>query len=504
MLRLVLGSLLSLALVGCSSGGGSGSGGSTGEATKSLSISGSFNSMPSFTLLGIPRFGVGPYADVFKVRCVTLSGPLHAGEGIVDTNAGNAFTVSMTSGLGAALGCFVLKNDMIAAILAFNSSTSATGTGSSYQTGYAPREDSTAVTLGAISVSGAVATVDDPTNIGEDGSAAVASYADLTGEWRVVSIYENAAQGYKHPCDMEGEITDAQMAACRSTWTNGTFFMHMFRATKASNSDRLGFAFWEKKSDYVACGSREGVTVSNGWALDGSYNSESAGVGTAFAAPNINLSSITTAMLAAAPFTKSTFNGANNCPTGDDGTTELPGCTTATTCNSFDFSGMDGTRASQEKVRCITNSLGSGGMTGYNWGTDCAWRAKVDWNVLSNADFKNDGSGCDDASCGGALDWESDPRNRAFISELMVAGNVGTSTSTEEETVNVSGQACDIIRTMGFTVTQKTTTTATVMVEISMVRKPGGQWDEATCMASDWIGASMDKVERIKIDVVKN
>lgn len=374
------------------------------------------------------------------------------------------------------------------------------------QTGYAPKSDSTALDLGTIALNGMVAEV-TPSSITENGSAAATALGDLTGIWVPVTIHEDPANNVLHPCEHEVS-TEAELAECKARWASNSFFLHMFRVNSTGSEDpRLGFALWDNKAAFEACGTKEAVNITGPWSLDGAYNQYAPGVDDPFTFATIDFSDLSLTVLNGAKFHKSTEGGANNCPKADDHTTELPGCATAVKCGDFNFALItDGETRSQEKLRCVMNSLVSGGDSAYDWGATCGRRMSNEiWDMLyggSPVAMDTNGGGCDSADCGLTLPWKNEPRARNFLSELFVAGNIGTASQTEAITEYVSGQPCDVTRTTGMTITQTSSTTASITVDFSMVRTPGGQWN-ASCLNSDWINSQYNKVSSVKIDLRK-
>lgn len=136
-----------------------------------------FASKPLYGFQGLPLA-----ASTVKVRCVTLAGPLLAGEGAVATSAPYVFTVGMTVGLNAPIGCFVLADDSIIATLSFGTGSGMDGS-SKPKTAYSPKPDSTELGLGTISVSGGLASA---SAVSENGVASKPTFASMTGQWKLV------------------------------------------------------------------------------------------------------------------------------------------------------------------------------------------------------------------------------------------------------------------------------------------------------------------------------
>lgn len=499
VLRGLVAGVAALGVAACS-GGGSSSGGAPstdgGETTKSMTISGSLTGLsifaePMFGLQILPK-AVGEY----KVRCVTLSGPLHAGEGVVSSGA---FSFSMTAGLSAPLGCFLLADEQIAAVFSFKSQTSMTG-GNANVTSYAPKPDSTTFDMGAITVAGGVAALAAPPV--ENGTSDRPTFANMTGTWRVSEAYVNEAEGYMHPCDMDFDPTEKPglNAACKVKWATKGIYLHQIRATDGGD-ERFGIALWDNAEAFQACGSKPGLTLDGNWAPDGWTEGD-------YTFASVDLSNITPEVLGKARFSRSVYNGYSNCPGSWDSSsppvfTEAANCATATTCADFDFAALgDGTVQSQEKSRCVLNSLSSGGEMGYNYGNACGARAEVDWQGHQNPSYDNDGSGCTASDCG-MVDFSpnnGEPLNRMFFSEMFVEGNVGN--AAREETWTCSGAT--IGQNVAITMTQSSATAATFLVEFTMKVNAGTEQQIADCIANDSYAAdSLGKVRRLKLKLAK-
>lgn len=496
---------LPLMMAACSSSSGGG-GAASGATTKSLTIGGTFASLPILSPLeteftdsdlNLTQFmGSGiqaqAFAAVYMVRCVTLSGPLHSGEGTVDSGTG-VFSLSMTAGLNAPIGCFLLADNAIAAVLSFSQETSMSG-GTKNVSSYSPRSDSTSLGLGTITVTGGVAKA---SAISENGSAAKPTFADMTGTWGVASFVDDAANNYFHPCDMDYDPTEAatKNAACKAEWSTAGAGVYINQIVASNGTlTRNGLGLWSNQASYAACGNREGVGLDTGWTASNGWTT-----GNFPAFTSLNLSAIDGAMLAKAPFKKSIYNGISNCPR-DSMQNDLPGCDTANDCSDFSY-GSD-TNASGQKVRCILNSLSNGGALGFQYGNDCGARANVSWDTLNGASFDNDGTGCASSTCGGAVDFNpsgASPLNRMFFSELFIDGAVGS--ASEPKTHNCGGGT--VLETISITATQSSATAMTFVVEFS-TSFIGTTQQKADCLvAENYLGDFMDKTRRMKMEMVK-
>lgn len=497
---------LPLMMVACSGSSGGGSGGSGGDPTKSLTIGGTFASLPALSPMagGLRISGLDlsnymgsgieaqSFAATYIVRCVTLSGPLHAGEGAVNAGTG-AFSLSMTAGLNAPIGCFLLADNAIAAVLSFSQETSMSG-GTKHVSSYSPRSDSTSLGLGTITVSGGVA---QASAVNENGTAEKPVFAVVTGSWAVASFVDDAANGYVHPCDMDFDPTEAseKNAACKAEWsTSGTgIYLNQIIASNGILT-RNGLGLWRNQAAYAACGNREGVGLDSGWTPSNGWTT-----GSFPAFTSLNLSAIDGQMLASAPFKKTSNNGVNNCPKAQSGD-DLPGCETAKDCGDFSFSADE--YGSREKARCILNSLSSGGDQGFQYGNSCGARAHVSWDALMMASYDNDGTGCATSTCGGAVDFnppDASPLNRMFFSELFIDGAVGS--ASEVKTESCSGGT--IVETVAITATQSSATAMTFVVEFT-VSFSGTSQQKSDCLAANtYLQEEMDKTRRMKLNFVK-
>lgn len=91
-------------------------------------------------------------AEKNSVRCVTGSGPLIAGEGNINADTG-VFSLTM-KGLqeGVSIGRWIFTNGFPSMPIAFASEPALGGGGETQQLGYAPKTNSTELTLGLIKV----------------------------------------------------------------------------------------------------------------------------------------------------------------------------------------------------------------------------------------------------------------------------------------------------------------------------------------------------------------
>lgn len=494
MTRKVLTGVMSLALGACS--GITSSVNSASEATKSLSIGGTFSLL---TLRAVSFDDSVRSFATYSVRCVTLSGPAYAGEGQVSSTPPYTFNVSMAAGLNAPIGCFLMGDGLAVATLAFGAETNMSGT-SNPKTAYTPRPDSTELMLGTITIADGVAQPAAP--VVENGSQAKPSFIDMTGKWSINSVYENANELYIHPCDVDLSIpaTSSLKTQCRSQWSAKDVYIHQVAATN-SGKTRQAIGIWNSQAALTSCGGKEGITLDSQWTVVGSWPTGNI----TFAA--LDLSNLTTDVLSKAKFTRISSASATNCPRNADYTADLPECATANNCNDFSASYPSGERGSMEKLECVLNSLSSGGQYPYGCGDVCGAKAEINWAGLSDPStrptYDAQGKGCGDATCNNNVNFNpvnGKPVNRLFFSDLFVDGNAGT--GNEVETFACYGATADFRTSL--TVTQKTASTATVFVDFTYNFTAGTDTQKDNCRsANPKLAEVLGKVRRMKIELVK-
>jgi len=546
---LALGALVT-GMTACSGGGG---GTDAAPSTdRSVTIKGSFNTGGLASLKPIYGLEIVPMAAIdYGVYCMAISGSGKSTSYGGPLSAAGAFNFVGAFPPGKPIGCLLTKSEEIVGFFSFKTSTN-TKNETSHQKSYPLKEDSSeldfgtglAVTAGSSAVE--VATVTDNGTIESSNTI-----TDLTGAWNVVSTYVDHDNGYYHPCDMEGDDQTAeQLAACKASW--GSIYLNMYKFTKSAE-ERFGISLWENQTAFTGCGSAEGYNGAlNGWSPVTGFNANGPTVSTAFPTPSLAMNTLTTggAVLTGAPFryygrVKDTYFE-TNCPIMPDmydGEEDVPAaCKNAayTSCGSFseadwktglpvDASLMK--RVSARKVQCVMNSLTSGGETGYNWGSSCAFRLKSDiWDSMygspsctgnncgwgdTNMEDTN-GTGCKLATCadagssiaGLASYWNTSPRLRHIQGEVFLAGAVASGTSSEIRNENVSSKVCPVVATFSYTFTKTGANTMDAVIENIYTR--GADWGgagkgtEAECVGTTdnptWLGQEFKRgVVKIKL-----
>jgi hypothetical protein len=74
---------------------------------------------------------------------------------------------------------------------------------------------------------------------------------------------------------------------------------------------------------------------------------------------------------------------------------------------------------------------------------------------------------------------------------------------TEEENTSANGNACDLLRTNTFTITQSSATSAALIVEFNSRAKPGGNWHADCDGPTNWWADELNKTVRMKINLTK-
>lgn len=502
------------------SGGGSGGSGGGGSSGRVLNISGTVSNTGSLPSSLIPEF-IQPLAAGIEARCLTLGGTLRAAK--TDLDGSGFFAVDLEVDSGAGIGCLIVRQGALqGATIIFNSGTSLSGN-SSGQSGYAPKSDSTVLALGSISIAagtnGAMeATLASPPQ--ENGTAAAASFAAMTGAWTVTGVQEG--QGFSHPCDMDFKPSEypTENASCKANWSSRQVFIHTFKATASGEEDRMGFSLWNSQADFNTCGNREGISLDPAWSIDTNSTPYASGVGTAFTKPaSFPFNNLDNTVLTKAPFRKwvSTANPTNhNCPQdydndgAPDGIDETSStvdqqCAAATSCADFAYTAdADGSAA---KFMCVTNSMASGGQLAYQWGTSfCGHRFDHNQLNFGNIVFNSSGSGCQTANCSNEIDatvFENGPLNRTLNGEMFVAGSMANGQSTELDAQTVSSENCHMYRHHSFTITQTSATTATIFVQVRVEPKVGS-FNSSVCLQEDWIERELSQPQQIKVTIQKN
>ncbi|HRO66641.1 MAG TPA: hypothetical protein PL182_03645, partial [Pseudobdellovibrionaceae bacterium] len=262
-------------LFGC--GGSSGSGGSDQTSTgKSLQIEGDFD---TGTLLSTkPLFGVdlglaALPAGTWKVRCIPSSGPNVAGEGTVNSEGGFAVVMNGVSPT-AAIGCFLIHDDLFFASLVFGQTQNLSNQNVSVMSIF-PGEDTKVLKLGTNITLAAGQIVLTPADFdyGTTPPTPTDTMGDLTGTWKVAKVYSGG--GFTHPCDMES--TQVERDACRAGWqTSAPMYMNMIKLNKGADA-RYTLSLWENSAHFNACGKSDALTHNVAWTIDnGSVNGATA------------------------------------------------------------------------------------------------------------------------------------------------------------------------------------------------------------------------------------
>lgn len=557
---LILGTLLT-SLTACSGGGGGG-GASTGGGTTntSVTVEGAFSGLSVASVKPLFSVDIVTLSNSYAVYCQPMVFGANTSYG-GPVAADGSFSFSATFPKGAAIGCILTNNDSIAAIFSFKRTQNTAGQTSDVN-GYAIKEDTTSLDFGALTVSGGSVVV-EPTNIVDNGTTASSNViTDITGAWTISSVYENEDEGYIHPCVMD-ELEGAELAACKSqTWAG--IYLNMYKFTKSGQDDRYGMSIWQSETDFNSCSKAEGYTsLGAGWSIATGFNSNGTTVDDAFPAASIDLSSLASggATLTKAPFRFYSGTGVDgmgnsyfytNCPIFDQGNgatlADVPAkCTngTVTTCGGFTDAdwetGLTGTaaekglRVSQRKVMCILNTLTSGGASGYNWGSGvCGKRMKnTFWDsAYSSGDnegfgsdnMKNDGTGCNNATCTGTNSstsnpivginpyFSTEPKNRLLQGEVFLNGNVASGSMSEDRpTEEVNGHVCPVVANFSYAFTKTGANTMTIQVENIMVKGPnwgtGGNGTDAECLGTagspTWMGEEIGVARKIKMSLTK-
>lgn len=436
---------------------------STTIQTKNLTIEGEVESISGSSGLSMKMFGPSDFSSLAgnekKVRCVPGSGPLVAGEGTIHATTG-AFSLQM-KGMeeGASLGCWIFVNGIPSMPISFGVKDSIYG-GSQQLLGYAPKPGATSLKLGAIAIStvgGFNIAIVNKDNINDNGATdQEVEFYDMKGEWTATPVTGN---GFIHPCDLD-DLNSAELLACKNEWKQKIYFNQKITATNTADQTTSDIStVWKTKAAFDHCGGKEGLE-----AAGYTFSPTQAGQHAPF---NLNLSNLSDNDLKNAKFSYHKFGSDDNCHGVDEAI-----CKAAKNCYEL----VQNLTANKEIVElsCVLNSLKSGGNRNvqFDFGSSCDYRLR-DYPSPGDFDSILDGSACaTNAMCG----LEFYPRERFIQSELVVSGNMGTTSQTEKDTGHVGEGAdradCHIVRTHIFTINQVSKTRATLQVDFTSVLEP--------------------------------
>lgn len=431
--------------------------------TKNLSIEGQIDTGVGASGFSMKIFGPNDFSSFAgeekKVRCVPGSGPLVAGEGIIHATTG-AFSLQM-KGMeeGASLGCWIFVDGIPSMPISFGAKDSIYG-GSQQLLGYAPKPGSTSLKLGTIAIAtvgGFSIAIVNKDNINDNGSTGQeVEFYDMKGEWSATPITGN---GFIHPCDMD-ELNPAELTACKNEWKQKIYFNQKITATNTADQSTSDIStVWKTKSAFDHCGGKEGLA-----AAGYTFSPAQAGQRAPF---SLDLSNLSENDLKNAKFAYSKYGNDDNCHGVDE-----TQCKAAKNCYEL----IQNVPIEEQEIAglsCTLSSLKSGGNKNvqFDFGTSCDYRLRDYPNDLAPI---LDGSACaTDGMCG----LEFYPRERFLHSELVISGNMGTTSQTEEDTGHVGDgddrADCHIVRTHTFTITQVSKSKATLQVDFTSVLKPG-------------------------------
>jgi hypothetical protein len=406
----------------------------------------------------------------YSVRCVTLSGTPQAGEGSCDSSG--SFSLSIASATNVPIGCFILKGGSIAAIVAFEGTSTGMDGNPVREGAYVAGDGTSKLEFGTITVDLATnkaTVVKSSVTGGTAPSSAGSSFADMTGDWTI-----------KAPSAVPGgytEVCPAGTSNCDGPMDGMTIHLRHYQALDASAGAHYGLSLWESSSDFTNCtlsGGGEGAELPSGWVAQ-SYGSTTA-------------SQLTSAL---------TITHGFPAPTG----IPLPhagfcgASPSVSTCDQISSAGWGFSTAGECQFYCALSSL---------WNTPygaCMGEFDVDWggSFFTNLNATNtaysggswsginstlDTTNSDYVSyLGGSVKFHKKPKKRFLFNELIVSGSVGTLMDQEQQNRTIcvadgaggcsSNPSCTIVRSNKLTITQSSASSADVELFQKSALAPG-------------------------------
>jgi hypothetical protein len=479
--RIAAGAALLLALTGCGAKVEDPTATGATPITISGSLSGATLSVLESDYADLLALGaVGDSSTIlavteYSVRCTTLTGTPKAGEGTCDSS-GN-FSLTIDAATDQPLGCFIMKAGAIAAVVAFQGTTTGMDGNPVREGAWAAGSGSSGVSFGTITVDLTTqkATVVKSAITGATPpTTASGTFADITGNW-TIGAPTSTPSGYATVCP-------AGTSNCDGPMVGMILHLRNYKAVDSSSVAHYGLSIWETEAAFTGCtsgGGGEGADLPAGWVAQ------------------------TTATTTAAQLTQPlTITHGFPAPTGISAPSGFCGAGAGvTTCDQIVAPGWGFSTAGECQFYCAQQSL---------WNTPygaCMGKFEVDWNgfgtALNATNTSYSGGAWTGITAdtvtdpdailylGGKVKFKKQPKQRFMFNELIVSGTVGTlmDQETDNRTICISNgtggcssnPTCTVIRSNKLTITQTSATTADVELFQKASLAPGAN---AAC-ASD-------------------
>ncbi len=266
-LKVVAISALALSMFGC---GKKKSKSSSDDGSSDLTISGSLSlsgtdSSGALALskgfegnLGLTSFNVS--ADDLSIYCVTFTLPPAAGTG--EVSADGAFSLNISNGKDASVGCFILNGTTQLGTIVFEDPSEkdlSGGASASDKTAFSGNAN-----LGAISLDleTGKAVVDlSKVEVSKKVDASAAASFDFTGTYKITAGGLTQPTGYTAPCTrVEGQEGDS----CRGPGEGeSVYFRRIAGKSTEDGKDVYGVMAWESEARFNACGKRLGISYAD-------------------------------------------------------------------------------------------------------------------------------------------------------------------------------------------------------------------------------------------------
>lgn len=451
------------------------------SSSSPLTISGGFSGV---SLMSLKDNSVGAFAaSDYTVICSMMVEPFTSGNSALNSNG--EFAVTIAGASGQPIGCMIVKSGKRVADFEFTAAETGM-TGATGGTGLAVNSGATAIQLPSnLNLSGAVVTVPVANITQNSNTPPAVSWTDPTGTWSITGACQTELDSSGSPVT---NCVGAQSADDMPT----SVYLKQLEATNGSATKR-GLAVWKDATARQNCGNKEGVTLDSGWTATGGW----AGAMTGGVSMDISDDAKRATLSAKAKVRMHDNGGTTTAVCGKTTKTGGAAIVSGTTlCSEVDWTGGGwGMNAKACELYCITGALSNGGSNpDFDWGAaTCKKRYRVRWensNELSTD--KNYGQGsvvagafsagvCSDTTfdgckSGSTVLFEADKaEDQYMIGELFISGNVGTLmqkqhfTSTFQNAARNGTISCGGTHIEKMTMTQRSTSTASVTVEHSFV-----------------------------------
>ncbi len=265
-LKVVAISALALSMFGC---GKKKSKSSSDDGSSDLTISGSLSlsgtdSSGALALskgyegnLGLTSFNVS--AEDLSIYCVTFTLPPAAGTG--EVSADGAFSLNISNGKDASVGCFILNGTTQLGTIVFEDPSEkdlSGGAASADKTAFSGNAN-----LGAISLDleTGKAVVDlSKVEVTKKVDASAGAAFDFTGTYKITAGGLTQPSGYTAPCTR----VPGQQSDCNGPGEGeSVYFRRIAGKSTEDGKDVYGVMAWESKARHVACGEKLGISYAD-------------------------------------------------------------------------------------------------------------------------------------------------------------------------------------------------------------------------------------------------